>query len=483
MKLCSLSLIFILWAGRPAALLNSPSSSPAPRGLALTDAQNLKDAIEKSVQSYHWKAEVVSESKVVVKAKLDGKFVNFFDAEVTPAPEKNGQPSFYLILTNRAKTPGDLSFARFRYNTLYFRQTLSEEEGINETFINRSTGKFKETFGPLLDGSYSQLMFREFSSLIAKEAIQNVVLIERANTGKSIVFDLNHKQSGKLVAQGTIYKVDNERVGLSLNHHDDSTYFVIPVQRMNSTNPEIVRALADMSTKVDQKVTIKEVLEMVKNKIKAACSKSVPTISVLHQSQNSVFLRVEMSGQTLSSTKEDQCLLLDSEIFLSHYTYGFMQYVHFTLNSKVLREEYMSSTQTAKLDANLDKAFQMIKSDLQTAYKGIAANTAEIELKVEDLKKILEEAVGEAPAEEEFTEAEKTECADHGLKCVSKLKFASKNSSARLIINSSGWLIVVSGPQKPSNPPSEMSVSVPLKNSFDSKAGIVQHVKQIMAGL
>jgi hypothetical protein len=283
------------------------------------------------------------------------------------------------------------------------------------------------------------------------------------------------------VAQAVVYSISDDYVGLSLAHRDDLSYFNIPIENLSGSNADILRVMTDKAAQADQKLSLVDVKKRVEDKIRAMCSTNVPEIETVSSTDSRVLWRVNRSGQTLFATPETICPFIDSDIFVTHFSHSYMQYFHLVFNSRFLREEYIMATPKDKFDLNLEKAFLMIKSDTQLAHKSLRENKPEIELKVEDLKEVLEKGVGEMAVAAEFTPDDLNSCTQSGNKCVAKYSFPTKEVYVQLFQNREGWIISATRLMPGSKVPFSIQLTTNLKTPGSQKPAILQHIQSFMS--
>lgn len=484
MKLCTGILFFVFAALLRCKVLvrHGHYTQLTVRRLELPDIGAVKQKLDEAIKKYGWTSEQQSQTSIMVKANIGGQPVNFFEVSVLEKPQAgdNAKPKAYIVVSNLPHQLQDPTFARFHRHKLYARQTVSTEPGVDQKFLERYAEKFNQMFQQLLAHTATTEMFTNLKQLITEQGVQNVVMIERSSGPNSAVFDVTNKASGKLAAQAVVYTISDEYVGLSLSHRDDVSYFNIPIDNLKGSNPDILRVISDKVSRSDTKIGSKDVQQKITEKIRSLCSTNIPQISTIDSRDNSFSLRVDRSGQTGLVPPEQMCPFIDADVFVSHYSHGYMQYFHMMFNSRFLREEYVSVTTADRVDANIEKAFQMIKEDTMTSKRLVMGQTQEKDLKLEDLKKAFEASIGEAPTDDQFTEEETKGCTASGNKCEAKLKFPTKQVVVQLFINREGWVITATRILA-NKVPFTIQISTPLKNAGDQTPSIIQHFQQFMA--
>lgn len=453
-----------------------------PRRLAAFDPNQLKEALDTAIKRYGWTAEPTIPNTFTVKANIAGKRVIFFNVSLIDVKVgAAGTPTPFIVVSNLPNQLQDPTFARFHRHKIYSRQSPSQTPGVNDKFLERNADKFYQLYKTVLEHSAVPLMFSNVKKLITEQGSQDVMMIERGRSVNSMLFDLNSKSNGKLVAQAVVYSVSDDYVGLSLAHKDDVSYFNVPVANLEGSNADILRVMTDKAAKVETKMDLLEAKRKIEDKIRSLCSTNVPEIETLSATGSRLVIRLNRSGQTQSVTPDNICPFIDSDVFLSHFTHGYMQYFHLVFNSRFLREEYIMATPKDKFELNLEKAFQMIKSDTHLAHKILRDNKPEEELKLEDIKDVLEKGIGESAVDEPFTPAELASCDQSGNKCVAKYKFSAKEVDAQLYQSREGWIISATRMLPVIHAPMSIQLSTSLKSPGSQKPALLQHIQSFMS--
>lgn len=461
--------------------LKKISNQHSSRILTETKISTIKDQLDDAIAKYKWIAEIKDDKSIIVKVNLKGKIVEFFLVSIEQKLNKDSQKEdTVLVISNHSDDPKTDRFLRFNSHRIYAHRSILANADDQPKFIQTTIDKFKDAFKNILENKAIHDFYQNFKELIEYQAIKDVVLKEDYQGPNNILFNLISKTTSKSVAQVVIYSINSAFIGVAFWQHDDSSYFKIPVDNISGSNPEILRVFREKATKVDKKLTIQEVYQNIHAKIQSECPKSIPWMEELALRSDFAYMKVHKSGQTNSDDSNNICPFVDSDIIVTNYNHGSMQYFHIFYDSMLLKEEFLMVTTKDKFNASFDKAFGMIKNDLQTARKGQIASGPEKDLTTEEIKAILGDGIGESPTDSSFTEAEIAGCNAVGNKCVVKYTFPRSEAHASVFINADGYLISVTRIVSVSKLPMTIELSTPVKNSIDQKSMLIQHLKQFM---
>lgn len=484
MKLCFLIFFLLIFdlTFTKIFVFNSPKIlSAPPRKLRQININLIKDKLDKIIQNENWVSIIESPTSIIIQARISSKLVNFIEVSVKDDPVSlPNLPKTYLTFSNLPKKIQDTTFARFKTHKIFSRQTLSDEPGVDESFIQKTVDKFKVAFEKILKHKNVSEMYENIKKMIQNEQIKDLVLVESANTPDNIIFDLILTSSKKLVSKVIIYWIDDTFIGLAFSQHDDVSYFNVPADNIKSSNLEIIKVLVDKTRILQNKLEISDVSTKIKTTVRDLCAGSLPGIEQLTDKPEMTYFKITRSGQTNQADKAHICAFVDSDIIVTKYSYGYMQYFHLLYDSRFLREEYLIVTTKDKFESSFNKAFQLIKADTEIAHKSVLGSAVEVELTFDLIKKVLSDGIGEEPVNDDFNATELQNCQQTGNICNGKFKFPTKNAFALVFTTAEGWVISVTKIAQDKTPFS-IQLSTSVKSGVDQRPALVLHLRQFIA--
>ena len=342
-----------------------------------------------------------------------------------------------IIITN---TPAGDKFADFDMNHFEFRHTLNPNTDPTQlkTYFEHISDDIVEKINHIAAPSENtKLIYNECVNALGEK----YNLVQSDMTGAEvdgyISFDINSKENIDFkLAEIQIYPIKhNEVYGLSLckaNKTIDVNF------TRNNLVPSVQKALAELVPLINEKMDAHYNFENILNTVKESMRVHNCELKDVQQTGNSdtgsslVFNSGKLETHDAPSAI---CVIKPSIIELSLFSYGYLQYLHLTIDNELLRDEFMISVNEnfeATLKETFDQVIEVIKGVRENKEKSAETTTIDFESLCEMIKEKM--AKYECQLTNEFFECDtKEQGKDIPVLMMNKVAIGRPNESYRVV--------------------------------------------------
>ena len=418
----------------------------AQRFLELAEkASQIKDLLTPIIEEQNWTIEDQDDNSFIVKSEIGSENIDIFDVkivQITNVQTDKDSTAIQISNFNNEKT-----FKYFQDSHLFIRQTYSDDQKINEKFLQAAVQKMKDEVALLKNNHSIKDVFSHFESIMSDPKFEKLKIQNKKVNPEKISLEIVTKESQTKVTNVLIKKRKHEMIHLLFFMNDDNNSYNIPIRSIESAKEIIQQEIQQRSFKMENKFEVDEVGTILQQTINEKCAQLLPKIETEKGESNIILLKVRKTNQETNSNEDPKCIFLNFDFLITKIDSGAIQKIHIAGFHPMLREEFLFSTFKGAFKIGFVQAIDLLINDFEIAKTGSFKDKTKTDddraFSESDFENLVEKAIGEKGNSEEFKVEELQKCSDGSYECVKKIRFPKSDAMFFMLKYDDKWVISV----------------------------------------